>query len=529
MENVAAAPQVVLSGLPVAGVASVADEADAMRMWSLLDSGGAVVGKLARTLPDAASAFGYRGPSEAAVVFDNDLNILSVKLVDSADTEEHVDAVIKNKEFFEQFRRWKWGGPREGTKVDGVSGATLTSLALAKGVMLRMGGDRPSLVFPDPIEPSELASWVTGVLTLDRDNQQVIVCDEVGNATGRVIRTGPLSDDLSGYQGPTELLVWLSPDDKVVDLRIRRSFDNKPYVGYVRTERSFWKLFKGKSIEELSQFDPVAAGVEGVSGATMTSVTVADTLVAAAKAAIVKASQTQTRVPNVWQSIRWSLGEVAVVIVLGLSLVCSQLGVFRRSGLRTAWLVGAVVVIGFGTGNLISMALVAGWSAEGIAWKLAPGLFAMVAVAFLTPPTTKGNPYCNHLCPHGAMQQLIKPSTRSRRHFKLSPAQSRWLTRIPGVMLIVAYLFLIFRPATDLSSWEPFHAYLFRIAGWGSMALAIGSLLIAALIPMAYCRIGCPTGRLLEYLRRSANSDRIKLADSICIVLLGIASWLHWA
>lgn len=529
MENVGSAPQVVLSELPVSGVASVADEADAMRMWSLLDSDGAVVGKLARTLPDAASAIGYRGPSEAAVVFDNDLNILSVMLVDSADTEEHVDAVIKNKAFFEQFRGWKWGGPAEGTKVDGVSGATLTSLALAKGVMLRMGGDRPSLVFPDAIALSELESWVTGALTLDRDNHQTIVRDEMGKVTGRVIRTGPLSDDLSGYQGPTELLVWLSPDDKVVDLRIRKSFDNEPYVGYVRTERSFWKLFKGKSIEELSQFDPVAAGVEGVSGATMTSVNVADTLVAAAKSVIVKASQAQAPVPSVWQSIRWSLSEVAVVIVLGLSLVCSQLGVFRRNGWRMAWLIGVVVVIGVGTGNLISLALVAGWSAEGIAWKLAPGLFAMVAVAFLTPPTTKGNPYCNHLCPHGAMQQLLKPSSRSRRHFKLSPAQSRWLTRLPGVMLVVAYLLLIFRPATDLSSWEPFHAYLFRIAGWGSIALALGSLMIAAFIPMAYCRIGCPTGRLFEHLRRSANSDRIKFADYVCLGLLAVASWLRWA
>jgi NosR/NirI family transcriptional regulator, nitrous oxide reductase regulator len=383
-------------------------------------------------------------------------------------------------------------------------------------------------VFPDAIQPSELESWVAGELTLDQENQQAIVRDEFGNVTGRVIRTGPLSDDLSGYQGPTELLVLLSPDDKVIDLRIRKSFDNEPYVGYVRTERSFWRLFKGKSLEELSQFDPVAAGVEGVSGATMTSVNVADTLVAAAKAGIVKASQTQAPVQNVWQSIRWSLSEVAVVIVLGLSLVCSQLGIFRRRRWRTAWLVGVVVVIGFGTGNLVSMALVAGWSAEGIAWKLAPGLFAMVAVAFLTPPITKGNPYCNHLCPHGAMQQLIKPSSRSRRHFKLSPGQSRGLTRVPGVLLIVAYLFLIFRPATDLSSWEPFHAYLFRIAGWGSIALAIGSLVIATMIPMAYCRIGCPTGRLFEHLRRSANSDQITLADYVTLGLLGVASWLRW-
>jgi NosR/NirI family transcriptional regulator, nitrous oxide reductase regulator len=521
-------PHLDLSRIALPRVVSVAPEADSEGMWSLLDKDGASLGKLARTLPAAKSAIGYRGPSEAGIIFDQQLNVVDVQWLNSADTPEHVEAVKKNADFFKQFRKWQWGGPSSDVTIDGVSGATLTSLAFAKGIILRIGGERPSLVFPDTLQKSELKPWIPGSVTVDTTRNEAVVRDEQGQVTGRVIRTGVLSDDLSGYQGPTELLVYLSPDDKILDLRIRKSFDNEPYVDYVRTERSFWKTFKGKTIGELSQFDPVAAGVDGVSGATMTSVNLAHTLVASAKMAIARAAQPKKVDVSWWQSIRWSSGEMVAVGFLFALLACSRSGFFRSKYRRTLWLVGVVAFLGIGTGNLVSMALVAGWSAEGVAWTLAPGLFAIVVITFMIPPVTKGNPYCNHLCPHGAMQQLIKPARGSRRHVTLPPWLASALTCVPGVLLSAAYMLLVSKPSTDLSTWEPFHAYLFRIAGWGSIALAVASLVIAFMIPMAYCRMGCSTGRLIEYLRRSANSHRIEMADWVAASLLVFAVWSRW-
>jgi polyferredoxin len=125
------------------------------------------------------------------------------------------------------------------------------------------------------------------------------------------------------------------------------------------------------------------------------------------------------------------------------------------------------------------------------------------------------------------VQQLIKPGARSRRRLKLSRAASKWLQRIPGATLVFAYVGLITIPSIDLSSWEPFHAYLFRIAGWGSFALATASLALAAAVPMGYCRLGCPTGRLIDYLRRSALSDRVHSGDFVAISLLVLALVLH--
>ncbi len=322
-------------------------------------------------------------------------------------------------------------------------------------------------------------------------------------------------------------MIRLNSDDVVEAVRIRRSFDNEPYVDYVRTEVGFWKLFLGMSLKELAEFDPQQEGVEGVSGATMTSQTVADTLVAAAKGHVTKDGEFDSPPPSRSATTRWMPADVATIAMLVVAGWFSRLRWFRHRGLRRLWLLAVVVIIGLWAGNLISLALISGWSAEGIAWRLAPGLAAIAAVAMLLPPLTKANPYCNHLCPHGAVQQLVKPLRSSRRRVAMSPSMTRWLARIPGITLVIAYLVLLVWPSIDLSSWEPFHAYLFRIAGWGSIALALLSLVVATMVPMAYCRWGCPTGRMIDYVRFSAASGRVHRADVVAVGLLVIAMARH--
>ncbi|NIP94636.1 MAG: hypothetical protein GWO24_14810, partial [Akkermansiaceae bacterium] len=53
----------------------------------------------------------------------------------------------------------------------------------------------------------------------------------------------------------------------------------------------------------------------------------------------------------------------------------------------------------------------------------------------------------------------------------------------------------------NLAAMEAFDAYLFRVAGWMSIAIAIAGLLASAFIPLAYCKYGCPTGLLLKFVR----------------------------
>ncbi len=509
-------------------LATIVPDANDSGMWPVVDSQNQPVAMVARTLPAAADVVGYRGPTEAAIVLTPDLRILSVSLLSSADTDEHVQAVVRDDAFFEQFQGWTWGDLPEEIRVDAVSGATLTSLALAEGVLARLGGSRPSLTFPESLKLDDVADWFPDAASVD-DNTG-IVRDRDGQTIGHVLRTGPLSDDVIGYQGPTELLLQRSPEGTLIAFKIRHSFDNEPYVGYVRQERGFWALFKNMTMEQLAEFSPQQAGVEGVSGATMTSQAIADTLVDAALAARERAAHSDGEPTSGLTSfrltsLRFTAADLGTIAILVLLAVCSRFRWFHHRLLRRCWLASVVIVIGVWSGNLMSMAIVAGWSAEGIAWRLAPALAAVVALALLAPPLTKHNPYCSHLCPHGAIQQWILPKPNSKRRTRLPVRLARVLRFVPGVTLVAAYLSLVVTPSIDLSSWEPFHAYLLSVAGWGSIIFALATLLVSARVPMAYCRFGCPTGRLLDHLRRTAVSDRIQAADAVAVGLL-IFAWI---
>lgn len=498
--------------------------------WIVEDAVGESIAQVARTLPEASKVVGYRGPTEALIVLSNDLTIASVSVLQSADTREHVEAVINDTSFLEQFQSWDWHNPPVGNEIDGVSGATLTSLAFAEGILMRMGGDAGSLVFSSSLSADEVKDWFPEATSVVEREGLSVVQDSSGKDLGRVFRSGPHRDDIIGYQGPTELLLRVDGENRAIDARIRESFDNEPYVDYVRKDQYSWSRLTGRSLSELAELDLMKARVEGVSGATMTSLAVAETMFASAKSVVALQAEAENQKVSGWSAlresfpqIRWTSRDVATLLVLVTAAIMARLKWFRYRYLRRIWLVIVVAVIGGWSGNLVSMALVAGWSAEGIAWQLAPGLAMIAVVALAMPPLAKTNPYCNHLCPHGAVQQLIKPSTRSKRKWHVPPRVSHWLTKIPGATLVIAYIALVLVPTVDLSSWEPFHAYLFRIAGWGSIAVCLLTLGLAMIVPMGYCRMGCPTGRLIDYLRRSARSDRIDSVDFVAIALLCFA------
>ncbi len=512
---------------------SVESEADSVGAWSVTSADGSIVGRVARTMPQAANVRGYRGPTEAILVLDGESKIASVRVLESLDTSEHVQAVRDDAAFFEQFQGWQLGNPQSATRVDAVSGATLTSLALAGGVLARLGADRGSLVFPEPLTKDEVDAMAarsfpdveTRVPRVDGDSTSVF--DSTTSPIGEIDRTGSSSDDIVGYQGPTELLFATSSDGTVVRVEIRRSFDNEPYVDYVRTDRYFWRAFMGKSIDTLAQFDPVAEGVEGVSGATMTSQAVADTVVAAAKNILSKRQLALQPNPS-WiatlvESVHFSAAELATVSLLGGLAAFVRLRWHRSRRARIAWLLVTIGVLGVWAGNLISLSLLAGWASGGIAWQIAPGLAILVVVSLLWPAATKSNVYCSHLCPHGAIQQLVRPTRDSRRYINLGGRLQGALKILPPTMLALAYIGVLYRPEMDLASWEPFHAYLYPIAGLATIVIAVFSLAVSAAVPMAYCRFGCPTGSLLDHMRRSAASGRFGWGDGIAIALLLVA------
>jgi len=308
---------------------------------------------------------------------------------------------------------------------------------------------------------------------------------------------------------------------QVVGIVIADSYDNEQYVGYVRNSEYFLSSLNGWDLEKLAAGSAKEAGVEGVSGATMTSIPVVEGIFAAAmnhqKSIEILKQKKQTQ----GLFLQWTSRDfgTAVVILFGLLIAFTSLR--GSKAIRVIFQLVLIGYLGLINGDLISQAMVAGWARSGIPWSNAGGLVLLTVAAFLIPITTKRNAYCTHLCPHGAVQQLMM--NRLPWKIKLPAKLSRWLKLVPALLLIWCVIVAMTSLTFSLVDIEPFDAWVFQVAGWATIIIAILGLLASLFIPMAYCRFGCPTGALLGFFRFNSKSDRWSRQDWFAVCLLGIA------
>jgi hypothetical protein len=187
---------------------------------------------------------------------------------------------------------------------------------------------------------------------------------------------------------------------------------------------------------------------------------------------------------------------------------------------QVAFSVAVFVVLGFVLGDLLAQSLLVGWAESGVPWRLTPGLVLLAAAAFLVPWTTRQPVYCQYICPHGHAQRwlrrLVPPQWKPRLSEDL-----KWPGRVIPVLLLVAVLLTsFFQLPLDLAGIEPFDAYLIRAAGLATIVVAIVGLLVSLFIPMAYCKYGCPTGLLLEFIRRRGGGNRPEVRDVVALMFL---------
>lgn len=485
---------------------------------------GETLGFVCTTSPESDKIIGYSGPSNCLLIFSARGVLTAVRLLKSHDTTEHVAEVVADRKFFTQFRDLKPDSPAP-DPLHTVTGATLTSAAIAQGVLTKLGrATGTSLRFPEEITLAEVRRLEPEAASLRMSLKQQgaqEVYDAAGKKIGLAVRTSPVTDTLVGYKGPTDTLMLLDASGAVLKrIALRKSYDSKRYVAYVTGDDYFLQLFNDMTLERLAGLNFDAAKIEGVSGATETSWSVAEGLKRRAQNLL------ESR-PTGWlRQVRWRWQDTGH----GLVLLSALLMAFTR--LRgVVWLRhghhGLLVVYGgFVAGEMLSQGLLVGWAAHGTPWRSAPGLLLLAVVALLGPVLTSRQLYCHHLCPHGALQQLM--ARRLRVQWRISAVWERWLTRLPFVLLGFVFVSAYLGWAVDLNALEPFDAYLFRIAGWSSLSIAVLGLIAALFQPLAYCKYGCPTGALFKLLRFTGDADRLGVRDWLAATLLCAAAMGVW-
>ncbi|MEW4453224.1 FMN-binding protein [Bremerella sp. JC817] len=492
------------------------------------DASGKRIGWAITTLPTANKIIGFSGPTNTLVVVDSGNNLCGIEILSSKDTPEHLDAVRNATWFPRQFSGVpvaQLGGEK---RLDAVSGATLTSLAIIESVTKVLGSDPPNYRFPDEItleEVVEILPEATSLAPQESPRGWFDVLNADGQKIGTAWRTSPKADQHVGYQGPTDVLVIMDAEDKLKAVALRDSYDNDPYVRYVREDWSFPEYLAGYDLAQLANFDIEKSEIEGVSGATMTSqsATAAIGIAAAAYQQEREAEETPA-IATTPISIGWrDLATIGVVIA---ALVIAFTNLRGKKSVQFGFGLIVIAYLGFFAGDILSMALLVGWASHPVPWQKCIGLVAVAIAAFAVPLFSKKQVYCNHLCPHGAAQMMILRF--SKWHWTVPKKLRVVLSAIPAILLAVAILIAFSIIDGNLAALEPFDAYVPTIAGWASLSIAIGGLIFSAFVPMGFCRFACPTGAVISHVRWNASSDQWSVRDSVATLLLGLAVICFW-
>jgi len=489
-------------------------------LTTVLGEEDATLGFVVKTLPISGNVVGYAGPSDVLIAFDADGHVIGARLLWSGDTPEHTEAVHQSPTFFEAFRGWTFSGDNDASAIDAVSGATLTSLAIVESVAVRLGGELPSLKFPDPITLNDVQRIFPEAAALDTstsDSRRLIVTDASGARLGDVLRTSPVSDAITGYQGPSEVLIGLQPNGRVQGITLGKTYDNQRYADYVREDRRFTREHRDATLKELAQLDVDQVWADGVSGATMTSGAVMEAAIHYARTTLEPTRQTSADARSFQLRLRDG------ITLLAIGLACLFAFTRLRANRKAKWVLQLylVLVLGLWAGDMVSLAVLGGWAEGAVPLRSAPGLVALVAAAFVLPWSTGKPVYCQHLCPHGAAQELI---------YRIVPGRARlprWLHRVlsalPYLVLAAGVMIATVGLPLSLSAIEPFDAWIFGIGGVATVVIALIGLAASAFVPQAYCKYGCPTGLILDYARTRRREVSLSGRDALATGLIALA------
>ncbi len=497
---------------------------------AIFDEEGQPLGFVLQTSPQSDHLKGFSGPTNTLIAFDDRERIVGIDILSSEDTEDHVAYVLKDDSFLTGFDGLNWEEAARLGRLDGVSGATLTSLTILESIILRLSGNRTSLRFPGPlpVADAELLFRKAGIVEGNSTGNSLWRVKTIqGDHLGVILKTTPHADNVIGYQGPTESLIGLDLEDRVVGIALGNSYDNQTYVDYAREDKRLATFFNGLTLDELAAIDLVEREFEGVAGATMTSRAVAQGIVIAAGAHLAsQASSTGLGRTGRYFSFSWTIRDLGTACLIAIGILIAFTHLRGKKSVRVGFQLLLIVYLGLVNGDMISQAMVVGWAQNGVPWRHAGGLILLTFTALMIPITTKRNVYCTHLCPHGAVQQLLK--NRLPWRGRLSTRFIKLLKLIPYMLLawcvVVAMLALTF----NLVDIEPFDAWVFRVAGVPTIAIAIVGLTASLFVPMAYCRYGCPTGAMLDYLRFGGRSGQWVRRDWFALSLLVLALVLRF-
>ncbi len=304
---------------------------------------------------------------------------------------------------------------------------------------------------------------------------------------GTILHNMPSCEKIIGYASYIPFYIGVDKEKKVVGLVLQ---DNKETPWFVKKieETGLLKAWDGVETETA-----IFQEVDAISKATMTSQAIIDgvRIRLAAYEEVEAERQGLSLGQMALEALAWAFFGLSIFAFLPKSPLAKH---------RRYVLLASVLVPGFLLTRFLSLDLLENWAIMGIPLSSKLYMVALFVISIFIPLFTGKGYYCVWYCPFGAIQELAGSLTKKKISF--TGGTGRFLIKLRMMILIVICLLLLMGVALNLNYVEPFSAFALGSAPMGVLYFALVVLVLSIFIRRPWCNYFCPTGQVLDCVRR---------------------------
>jgi hypothetical protein len=310
------------------------------------------------------------------------------------------------------------------------------------------------------------------------NNQQF----EIYNSANAIIGYALAYKGEQGYGGRVPVYVLTDADNIIKGIVLGQHYESRDYMKNI-VQKGLLLAWNGKTTDEALTVD-----VDAKTGATITSQAIISGVKSAVSGSVVKAE------------FQFFSGENIASLALLFLLTLAYFSPKKLMKYRTVLQVLSIAIYGFWLTHFLSLSQIIAWLSTGINVKVQLFLAILFCLSILLPILFGKSFYCSWVCPFGASQELCGKITKNK--YALNPTTIKIVryTRDIFFFSIMALLWLGF--FLDLNLFEPFSAFSIIQTSYFTLGLAGFFLIVSVFVPKAWCKYFCPTGYILEWIRK---------------------------
>jgi hypothetical protein len=292
-----------------------------------------------------------------------------------------------------------------------------------------------------------------------------------------------------GYGGRVPLFTFTNEDDVIQGIVLGKHFESNEYLSEV-VEKGILTKWNGISRSQVNHVT-----IDAVSGATITS------------QAIITGVQNSASGQQFTPPFKFATFDNLAALFLLTILTFACFFPKKIMKYRTVLQMLTVVVFGFWLGQFLSFVQIINWLSGGMNWQIHFILLLVLALSVGIPVIFGKAFYCTWVCPFGAAQELC--GKVGGRKIQLPTKAAKVLKPLRERLFIVLLILLWTGFAFDVTLVEPFSAFSVTTVSYWMLGFASVFLIVSMFIPKAWCRFFCPTGFVLEWIRKTNKQSTV--------------------